>query len=56
MNYIYIYREREKQREIYLRKAWRKNTATVFPRGSNKRKFNNDDKHNHGQEKSKSTI
>ena len=28
-----------------------KSTATVFPRGSKKRKSNNDDKHGHGQEK-----
>ena len=37
-----------------LAKKYRKNkktTAAVFPRGSKKRKSNNDDKHGHGQEK-----
>ena len=29
----------------------RKTTAAIFPRGSKKRKSNNDDKHDHGQEK-----
>ena len=29
----------------------RKTTPAVFPRGSKKRKSNNDDKHDHGQEK-----
>ena len=28
-----------------------KTIAAVFPRGSKKRKSNNDDKHDHGQEK-----
>ena len=28
-----------------------KTIAAVFPRGSRKRKSNNDDKHDHGQEK-----
>ena len=31
-------------------KNW-KTTAAVFARGSQKRKSNNDDKHDHGQEK-----
>ena len=30
-----------------------KTTAAVFPRGSEKRKSNNDDKHDHGQEKNR---
>ena len=33
-----------------------KSTAAVFPRGSKKRKFNNDDKHGHGQEKRRLTT
>ena len=33
-----------------------KTIAAVFPRGSKKRKSNNDDKHGHGQEKRRPTT
>ena len=39
---------------MFLAKKYPQNTKTiaaVFPRGSKKTKYNNDDKHEHGQDK-----